>query len=177
MPRPIPIAFGDRVLSRWRNDESLGRDHRRSALPVSVVSGRRELPVDGWHDRRSMARPLSCSRRFPTVGDPIIDGGFLCGDSSTYKVIKAVACGAADISQNTSNDNNVPLAVCDAVSVGMRVHSRPGGSWRGARRASSTRRLRGRRRAVHRHLSSLKKRLPAGDKPTGDARPGRATNL
>jgi hypothetical protein len=124
MPRPIPIAFGDRSflggatmsLSDARIVGELSQFQlSQGGLSYQLTGG----TIAGRWPTSQLLSTLS------TVGDPIIDGGFLCGDSSTYKVIKAVACGAADISQNMSNDNSVPLAVCDAVSVGMRFTAVP----------------------------------------------------
>ncbi len=60
-----------------------------------------------------------------TIADPVVDGGFLCTGSYTYAVIRTVVCGAADISQTPLNDNNTPLAPCDAVSVGMQFTAVP----------------------------------------------------
>jgi hypothetical protein len=62
---------------------------------------------------------------------PVDGGGFLCGSSSSaytvfdYNVIKTVVCQNADISKNISTDNQVPLAPCDAISVGMQFTAVP----------------------------------------------------
>ena len=54
-----------------------------------------------------------------TIPDPSVDGGFLCGASTYYGIIRNGVCGAADISLDPANDNAQPLQFCDAVSVGM----------------------------------------------------------
>jgi hypothetical protein len=54
-----------------------------------------------------------------SITDPFVDGGFISGDSGTYSAIKTAACAVADISQSESNDNQSPLANCDAVSMGL----------------------------------------------------------
>jgi hypothetical protein len=54
-----------------------------------------------------------------SIPDPFVDGGFICGDSGTYSAFKTAACAVADISQSESNDNQNPLANCDAVSMAL----------------------------------------------------------
>lgn len=124
MSRPIPIAFGDRTFlggaTMSLSDAVIVGELAPFQLSHGGVS--RQLTGGTIAGRWPTSQLLST---LSTVGDPIRDGGFLCGDSPAYKVIKAVACGAADISQNHSNDNNVPLAVCDAVSVGMHFTAVP----------------------------------------------------
>lgn len=61
------------------------------------------------------------TRRFLTAlapqSDPIVTGGFLCGDSSTYASVKGFVCNNVDITSAVQNDNT--NATCDALSVAL----------------------------------------------------------
>jgi hypothetical protein len=124
MSRPIPIGFGTRSF--------LGG--AAMSLSDAIIVGKLE-PFDLSHGgisykltRGTIAGRWPMSSLLSTlanVSDPLVDGGFLCGSSPSYAYFKSVACGAADISQSATNDNNVPLATCDAVSVGMEFTAVP----------------------------------------------------
>lgn len=125
MAGPIPIAFGDRSFlgGATMNLSDAIIVGQLSTFPLSHGGVSYQLTGGTIAGRWPTSQLLST---LSTVGDPATDGGFLCGSSSTtYNIIKAVTCGAADISHIASNDNNVPLAQCDAISVGMQFTAVP----------------------------------------------------
>jgi hypothetical protein len=128
MPGQLPIVFGDRSF--------LGG--ARMLLSESIIVGTLSLFAVGDDAGNAYAYQLTSGTiagRWPTasllttlasIPDSTRDGGYLCGpDSFAYNLIKAAVCQAADISQTIGNDNQTPLAPCDAVSVGLQFTAKP----------------------------------------------------
>jgi hypothetical protein len=126
----IPITFGDRSflggatmklssavivgqLTAYSEGDS-GSAPFGFALKGGTIAGR-------W----STTDLLSTLATIPDTTSDASTGGFLCGDSGAYQIIKIVVCQTADISSNVTNDNNTPLAPCDAISVGLQFTALP----------------------------------------------------
>ncbi len=123
--RPIPIAFGDRSFLGGATMNLSDAIIVGQLSPFQLPQGGVSFKLTGGTiaGRWPTSQLLST---LSTVPDPASDGGFVCGSSSsTYGLIKSVTCGAADISQSSTNDNNTPLAACDAISVGMQFTAVP----------------------------------------------------
>ena len=119
----LPIAFGARSFLGGATMQLL------DAVIVGQLAG---YNVDGGPlvgfalVGGTIAGRWPTTRILSTLATIPEDGGFLCGnDSFTYNVIKSVVCLNADISKDTSGDNNAPLAPCDAISVGMQFTAVP----------------------------------------------------
>jgi hypothetical protein len=128
IPQSIPIAFGDRSFLGGATMELYGAvivgqlqlQQFDSGIPNSFGFAITQGTIAGRWSTRQLLSTLA------TIPE---EGGFLClTDPSLYnqylyKAFKAVACLAADISQDPSNDNKgVP---CDAISVGMQFTAVP----------------------------------------------------
>lgn len=120
----IPVAFGDRSFLGGATMSLSGAVIVGQLQPVPLAVGfSYELTGGTIAGRWPTSQLLST---LATIPDPMIDGGFLCGSGSVnYELLKAVACEAADISQNSLYDNASPPAACDAVSIGMRFAAGP----------------------------------------------------
>lgn len=129
LPGQVPIVFGDRSflggarmflsgtivvgsLSPYQLESEAGTAFGY-ALTKGTIAGR-------WPTSSLLAT-------LATIPDTTTkDGGYLCGNSFAYTLIKEAVCYSADISQSELNDNQQPsLAPCDAVSVGLQFTAVP----------------------------------------------------
>ncbi len=125
----LPVVFGDRSF--------LGGATMQ--LSDAVVVGQLQLVSPDGGDLRLGLSSGTIAGRWPTskilgtlatIPGPQ-EGGFLCGTDPSftnkydYNVFKNVVCGSADITQLSGNDNKMPLAPCDAISVGMQFTAAP----------------------------------------------------
>jgi hypothetical protein len=126
MPKAIPIAFGDRSFLGGATMILNGALIVGQLVQVSVGdAGLFGYAMNGgtiagrWSTRDLLAT-------LATIPDSQNDaGGFLCGSSISYQIIKTVVCQTADISESSSNDNKPVLAPCDAISVGLQFTAVP----------------------------------------------------
>jgi hypothetical protein len=129
MSKPIPIAFGDRSFLGGATMLLSGAVIVGELQPYPLGDANASGGVTFGYSltggtiagRWGTGDLLSTLATIPSSG-----GGFLCGpDSVPYSLIKATACGSADISKSAANDNASPLAPCDAVSVGLQFTAVP----------------------------------------------------
>jgi hypothetical protein len=124
----LPVVFGDRSF--------LGGATMQ--LNDAVVVGQLQLVSVADGDGGALRLALSSgtiagrwptSKMLGTLATIPAGGGFLCGTDPTnrvnYQILKAGICGSADITQLQVNDNQTPLAPCDAISVGMQFTAAP----------------------------------------------------
>jgi hypothetical protein len=60
-----------------------------------------------------------------TIPDPLIDGGYVCGNDILYQYFKPVICALQDITSNPGADHTTPLANCDALSMALAFEAEP----------------------------------------------------
>jgi hypothetical protein len=127
----LPIVFGDRSFLGGATMQLFG----------AVIVGTLQLTnVDGGSSGSSLGLGLTggtIAGRWPTsqilstLATIPAEGGFLCGTDPSfynrvnYAVLKGVICAAADIAKLSNEDNQMPLAPCDAISVGMKFTAVP----------------------------------------------------
>jgi hypothetical protein len=130
-PMAIPIAFGDGTF--------LGGATMLLTAPTIVGSLQASSIGDGGAGTGfgyaltggTIAGRWPTTQILSTLSKIPVEGGtFICPTESqqsefNYNVIKSVVCNAADISSTPQGDNNVPLAPCDAISVGMQFTAVP----------------------------------------------------
>jgi hypothetical protein len=126
----LPVVFGDRSFLGGATMQLSDAVVVGQLQLVSVVDG------DGGTLRLALtggtiAGRWPTSKMLGTLATIPAGGGFLCGTDPSkknqfdYQTFKGVICGNADISQLQGNDNQTPLAPCDAISVGMQFTATP----------------------------------------------------
>jgi hypothetical protein len=102
-----------------------------TSIPLSVVLTATMTPLGGGGYRLDgqIAGRVSTHDIFAAVAavrDPTTtNGGFLCGNDSTFQRVKANICAQADINHDPSNDNRG--APCDALSFAAPFSALPAG--------------------------------------------------
>jgi hypothetical protein len=88
-------------------------------LVGSTVTGTLTKDAVGYHIDDGVIVGRVAARTFLTnvsaIDDPFVDGGYMCGDSGTYRDLKTKLCEMADIVSDLKQDNTG--APCDALSV------------------------------------------------------------
>jgi hypothetical protein len=98
-------------------------------LPLKVQGGIIMAPLvrEGslWKFRGAMTGGRVSTQTYLTtlaaVPDPFVKGGWLCGNSATYRTLKPQLCAAADIVASPADDGQGKK--CDAFSFGMRFNA------------------------------------------------------
>jgi hypothetical protein len=121
----LPIAFGDRSFLGAATMQLIGAVIVGQLQAKKVDSGGFGFALVGG----TIAGRWPTSQLLSTLANIPGEGGFLCATDPVnklkYGIIREVVCAGADIATVSTEDNNTPLAPCDAISVGMTFTAEP----------------------------------------------------